>query len=92
MARTRYDVYEVRRRGRLPLIVTCRLLIESDDELDFVADGVTVVRVPRAEAEWVLRSRNGTRPGARRSRSPLAALNAAASSGIAKQRKPPLGD
>jgi hypothetical protein len=89
MAKTRYDVYEVRRQGRLPLIVTCRLLIESDDELDFVADGVTVVRVPRAEAEWVLRSRNGTRPGARRSRSPLAALNAA-TSGIANQaRKPP---
>jgi hypothetical protein len=71
-----YDVYEVRRRGGLRLIVTCRLLIESDNELDFVADGVTVVRVPRSDAEWVLRSRNGTHPGARRSRSPLAALSA----------------
>jgi hypothetical protein len=92
VAKTRYDVYEVRRRGRLPLIVTCRLLIESDDELDFTADGVTVVRLPRAEVEWVLRSRNGTHPGARRSRSPLAALSAA-SSGIASQvRKPPAGD
>ena len=48
----------------------------NDDELDFVADGVTVVRVPRSDAEWVLRSRNGTHPGARRSRSPLAALSA----------------
>lgn len=92
MAKTRYDVYEVRRRGRLPLLVTCRLLIESHDELDFVADGVTVLRVSRAQVEWVLRSRKGTHPGVRRSRSPLAALGAV-SSGIANQvRKPPPGD
>jgi hypothetical protein len=89
MAKTRYDVYEVRRRGHLPLIVTCRLLIESDDELDFVADGVTVVRVARGEAEWVLRSRNGTRPGTRRSRSPLAALNAATGALGAARKGPP---
>ena len=86
MPKTRYDVYEVSRRGRLPLIVTCRLLIESDDDLEFIADGVTVVRVPRAQAEWVLLSRNGTRPGTRRSRSPLAALSAAASA-VGRDRK-----